>query len=538
MKINKKAALTSLCITMLVACNNDDITENKINDKEVIETPVPITINYELASEYFLSNDGVSEISTFDPETKLVFSSNPEINGVEVFNISNIKQPQFLQIINTSPYGGGVNSVAVANGKVAIAIQGNNKQTDKGRVVIFNTNNLNTPIVNTTAGYLPDMVTFTPDGNYALVANEGEPNNLATIDPIGSVGIIEVNTGNYTDLNFSAFNNQETALEAQGFRVTGETRIPSATNPDEDASRSKSKLENDVEPEYITVTNDSKTAYVALQENNGIAVVDITSKTITKILPLGTKDFNNFNFDFSDKDDDQLLRKNWPVKGYYQPDAIEYFEIDGTGYIISANEGDGREYLDDKDSEDEEDDIIHLIDKARVSKITLDPNAFPNAEELQKKENLGRLKIITTSGDTDGDGDYDELFTFGARSFTIWNTDGNIVYDSGDFLTEKTIELGTYPDGRSDAKGTEPEAVTTTKIEDKTLAFVGLERSGNVFVFDISNPSSPIFLQNLENTSPEGLVAVSAADSPNGKDLLIVSNEHPNKAALKIYSLQ
>ncbi len=538
MKFYYKPLAVVFAAIAFASCDDDDNTA-PLGDDMQNENPItPVTIDFQLASEYFLSESGAAEISAFDSNTKQIFSTNPEIDGIEVFSIEDVKNPTFTQTMDISSFGGGVNSVAVKNGMVAIAVEGDDKQKDKGRVLVYDTSDLSTPVVNVEAGYLPDMVTFTPDAKYVLVANEGEPNDIITIDPIGSVGIIEITTGVYTDLNFTSFNDQEASLEAQGFRVFGETRVPDVNDPDKDASRTPSKLDADVEPEYITASTDSKTAYVALQENNGIAVIDIATKTITKIIPLGTKDYSQFSFDVSDETDDKIERKSWPVKGFYQPDAIDYFEIDGTGYIISANEGDGREYLDDKGTDDEDDDVVHLIDEARVSKIDLDPTAFSNASDLQDKEALGRLKIVTTSGDTDGDGDYDELFTFGGRSFTIWTTDGTVVYDSGDFFTEKTLELGTYPDGRSDAKGTEPESVTTIAIGEKTIAFVGLERSGNVFVFDISNPSSPIFLQNLENTSPEGLVAIPASESPNGKDLLIVSNEFPDAAALKIYSLK
>lgn len=549
MKLNYQSILVALSVATLVSCDTEEkevirevekevevikeVEVEKIVEKEIIRD---INAPFNLTSSYSLSGNGVAEISAYDAKTKQVFSTNPENDAVEVIDISDVTAPVFVKSIDITSFGGGINSVAVGGGMLAVAVEGNDKQNDRGRVLVYDTDKLDTPKINVEAGFLPDMVTFTPDAKYVLVANEGEPNDLVTVDPLGTVGILEIASSTYTDLNFTSFNDQEAALEAEGFRVFGETRVPDSIDPDKDASRTPSKLDADVEPEYITVSYDSKTAYVALQENNGIAVVDIASKTITKILPLGTKDYSELFFDVSDELDDVIERKSWPVKGFFQPDAIDYFEINGTGYIISANEGDGREYLDDKGTDDEDDDVIHLIDEARVSKIDLDPTAFPNALELQKKENLGRLKIVTTSGDTDNDGDFDELFTFGGRSFTIWSTDGSIVYDSGDLFTDKTLDFGTYPDGRSDAKGTEPEAVTTLAFGDSMLAFVGLERSGNVFVFDITNPTSPIFLQNLQNTSPEGLVAVPASESPNGKDLLIVSNEFPDAAKLNIYS--
>ncbi|SED17194.1 hypothetical protein SAMN04489761_4505 [Tenacibaculum sp. MAR_2009_124] len=451
--------------------------------------------------------DGITEISAYDAATKTIFSTNSEAKEVEVIDISNINSPQIKTAIDVTTFGGNVNSVASNNGYLAIAVEAVTK-TDNGKVVIFKTDNLTSPYAEISAGALPDMVTFTPDGKYILAANEGEPNDDYTIDPKGSITLIDVEAKTANQIFFDNFNSQEATLEAQGFRVFG----PSAD------------LSIDVEPEYITISSDSKTAFIALQENNGIAKLDIDSKIITDIYPLGTKDYSEFLFDLSDKDDTVGNLKTWPVLSFYQPDAIDYFEINGIGYIITANEGDSRDY----DGYSEE---------VRVDDLTLDPAAYPNATELQEKENLGRLKVTTANGDTDNDGDIDQIYGYGARSFSIWNTTGNLMFDSGnDFTIKALYEFGNYPEGRSDDKGTEPEAVTTFIEGDNIYAVIGLERSGDVLVYNIKDIHNPIFVQRLRNTSPEGLLIVNATDSPNGKTLLIVSNEHPDDATLNIYS--
>lgn len=451
--------------------------------------------------------DGVPEISAYDPITKTIFATNAEAKEVDVIDINNLNSPQLKTAINITNFGGNVNSVATNNGFLAIAVEAE-EATNNGKVVIFKTDNLTTPYAQITAGALPDMVTFTPDGKYILAANEGEPNDEYTIDPKGSITLIEVATQATTQIFFDSFNNQEAALEEKGFRVFG----PGAD------------LSTDVEPEYITVSSDSKTAFIALQENNGIAKLDIASKTITEILPLGTKNYADFSFDLSDKDGTTGNLNSWPVLSFYQPDAIDYFEINGTGYIITANEGDARDY--DGYSEEE-----------RGDDLTLDPTVFPNAEELQKDENLGRLKVTTANGDIDGDGDIDQIYGYGARSFSIWNTNGVQLFDSGNEFTLKGLfDFGSYPENRSDDKGTEPEAVTTFVEGENTFAVVGLERSGDVLVYNISDIYNPVFIQRLRNTSPEGLTIVDAADSPNGKTLLIVANEFPDTATLNIYS--
>lgn len=451
--------------------------------------------------------DGVPEIAAFDSATNTVFATNSEAKEVEVIDLSDLNNPTLKNAIDVTAYGGNVNSVATKNGFLAIAVEAD-KATDDGKVVIFKTDNLTTPYAQITAGALPDMVTFTPDGKYVLAANEGEPNDDYTIDPKGSITLIELDSKSATQIFFDSFNDQSQALAAKDFRVFG----PGAN------------LSTDVEPEYITVSSDSKTAFIALQENNGIAKLDIASKTITEILPLGTKDYSDILFDLSDKDDNIGNLKNWNVLSFYQPDAIDYFEINGTGYIITANEGDARDY----DGYSEE---------ARVEDLNLDPTAYPDAATLQSKENIGRLKVTTANGDTDGDGDIDQIYGYGARSFSIWNTSGMQLYDSGNDFTLKTLfEFGNYPENRSDDKGTEPEAVTTFVEGANTYAVVGLERSGDVLVYNITDIYNPVFVQRLRNTSPEGLTVIDAEDSPNGKTLLIVANEFPDTATLNIYS--
>jgi hypothetical protein len=157
----------------------------------------------------------------------------------------------------------------------------------------------------------------------------------------------------------------------------------------------------------------------------------------------------------------------------------------------------------------------------------LDPVAFPNADFLQKKTNLGRLNITTTQGDDDYDGFYNELYSYGARSFSIWNGNtGKQFYDSGDFLDKTAVSKGSYDDGRSDDKGTEPEGIVTGRIANKNLLFIGMERVDAVAVYDITNPVKPKYLQWLDvGDAPEGILFISAEDSPTGNSLLVVSSE-------------
>jgi DNA-binding beta-propeller fold protein YncE len=266
---------------------------------------------------------------------------------------------------------------------------------DPGKAVFFN---ISADFINSvTVGSLPDMLTFTPDGDRVLVANEGEPNNDYTIDPEGSVSII--NLGDYSVVNagFSQFNSQIDQLRSAGVRVFG----PNAT------------VAQDVEPEYITVSEDSTKAWVSLQESNAIAVLDLIKNEITNITPLGFKDYNQPGnaIDASDRDD-AINIANWPVLGIYQPDAIASYTVNGKTYIVTANEGDTRDY--DVFSEE-----VRLGNNA----YQLDPNAFPNGDELKLPENLVRLTVTNTLGDSNGDGLFEQIYAFGGRSFSILEWD-------------------------------------------------------------------------------------------------------------------
>ncbi|MEW6493147.1 MAG: choice-of-anchor I family protein [Cyanobacteriota bacterium] len=456
-----------------------------------------------------------AEIPAFDPITQRIYVVTGS-NVMEVLDASNPSNPNLLTSIDISAFG-SANSVTVKNGIVAVAVANEDAQAP-GMVVFYD---LDGNFLNAvTVGSLPDMLTFTPDGKKIIVANEGEPssyNQPDSVDPEGSVSIIDLSNGVFnlsqsdiTTADFTAFNSQKSALMAQGVRIFG----PNAT------------VAQDVEPEYITISSDSKTAWITLQENNAIAVLDLQSGQITDIKPLGYKNHNlsGNGLDASDRDSGININ-NGPVLGMYQPDAIASFTVNGQTYLITANEGDARDY--DGFSEEE-----------RVKDLDLDPTAFPNAEDLQDDAALGRLNVTSTLGDTDGDGDYDKLYAFGARSFSIWTAQGNLVYDSGDDLEQITaaqIPLlfnseGTTDsfDSRSDNKGPEPEGVVTGVIAGRTYAFIGLERTGGVMVYDVTNPTSPDFIEYINTPgdfAPEGLVFVSSEESPTGKPLLVASNE-------------
>ncbi len=473
-------------------------------------------------------DDSAAEIVAFDPATDTLFIVNGSGPQVDRVSIATVGTPSLLGSISVAAYGGDVTSAAVNDGVLAVAVPANTK-TDNGKVVFFQADG--TYIADVDVGALPDMLTFTPDGNKVLVANEGEPNDDYDVDPVGSVSIIDISGGvgsvtnaNVTTLDWSSFN----ASVPADVRVFG----PGAS------------LAEDLEPEYIAVSADGNTAWVVMQENNALGIIDLSTDAVSGLVALGFKDHSQSGNELDPSDDDGAIAiANWPVFGMYQPDAIASFMSGGSNYVISANEGDARDY--DGFAEEE-----------RIKDLTLDSAVFTDAT-IQDDEKLGRLTVTSTLGNTDADADYEALYAFGTRSVSVWDASGSLVWDSGAFIEEHIAanfaadfnsnndENGSF-ESRSDNKGPEPEGVTVAELDAMPYAFVGLERQGGIMVWCLDDPAAPTFMtyEAARNFSgdpetdtaldlgPEGLIVIPAADSPNGNDLLVVANEVSGSTAI------
>ena len=530
---------------LLVACGGND-------DEEL--TPVTLTMS-KIGGFTHTGGASSAEISAYDAASKRLFVVNGALGTVDVLNMADPSAPVAvgsIRAVDLWAGAGGVNSVATHGGMVALAVEASPK-TSNGRMVVIRASDL-AVIATAQVGALPDMLTFTPDGKKILVANEGEPNSYGqpdSIDPEGSISIIDVSTLSLQSSNqtltvrtagFQAFNSQKDALLAAGVRIFG----PGAT------------VAQDLEPEYITVSDDGATAYVGLQENNAIAVVNIASATVTDIKPLGYKDHSlvGMGMDVSNEDGGTNTDSGTalvkigtvPVKGMYMPDGIAQFSVGGRTYLITANEGDAREYTGVAASNREDPRVREYCTAG------FDPSVFgAAASTLGNDSNLGRLRVTMFPGGTrtgkNSAGQCNELVAFGARSFSIWNDQMQRVFDSGDQLEQLTKDLvnvrfnasndNNTLDDRSPAKGPEPEGVVVGKFGRKTYAFIGLERVGGVMVYDVTNPSAPMFETYLNtregaagDRGPEGLHLIKASDSPNGKPLLVVGNETSGTTAI------
>ncbi len=469
-----------------------------------------------------------------------------------IVTATNLASAITLSLNENTP--GDANSIAIdANNQLLAVAMAATSVGEAGQIAFYNISG-DTPVFikNVTVGALPDMVAFSHDGAKVVVANEGEPNGDYSIDPEGTISIIDITNGTIADnalsINFQDYNNQQSELEAQGLvfaNPTGRTINGNLIN---------TTVAMDLEPEYVSISKDNKYAYVSIQENNGLAIINLEDNSL-ELKGLGFKDWSNLQFDASDKDGGVNFKSYPGLYGMYQPDTIASFSWKGANFIVSANEGDAREYFFDASDEadciakggldyDAKDGCLAYIDESRVEDLAL----AANFDYLNNDDNdIGRLKVTTVKGDNNNDGQYESLYAYGARSFTIWDSSGLVVFDSGDQIARVTASIHgnafnnnedeNKGDTRSDDKGAEPEALTLGKVGDRLFAFVGLERMGTIMVFDITNPYDVKFQDYFYNRglepsadisgdlAPEGMTFVPAAQSATNEALLIVGNE-------------
>lgn len=480
------------------------------------------------------SGEGGTEIVTYSTENNRVYVVNGAEKSLDILdlntlgsgaNLQNIELLKRVSLQDISPNGAGdITSVTTFGDYVAVTIVANNK-TDNGMVCILD---LDGNILNSIAvGALPDMLTFTPDGTKILVANEGEPSDDYLVDPEGSVSIIDLSYG-INNINVSTATFEDVYIEDTVRK-----------------SKNDSTYSEDLEPEYIAISEDGKKAYVTLQESNAIGVLDIESCKFEKVFDLGVKDWSiNSELDASDVDGN-INFSNYPILGMYQPDTISSINMNGNDYIIVANEGDAKSYS----AYDEEVRVSDIVDNIQLDAdnyegYTQDELSALVENGLFNENNLGRLKVTLSDGMND-DGVYEALYAFGGRSFSIFNADDmSLVYDSGDDFSKIIANIDSQIfnndegifDGRSDDKGAEPEGLAIGTIDSRTYAFIGLERTGGIFVYDITNPDSASYVTyftttNYDNNdlsgdiSPEGLYFISEDDSPTGSPILLASHE-------------
>ena len=496
-----------------------------------------------LVDSYFSGSDfatSSAEIVSYDECSDRLYVVNSQAASIDVLALNtNNSAPSKVGNIDLSLAAaaagieiGAANSVSAKQGLVAVAIEAKVKQ-NPGLIALYRSDDLSL-LATYPAGALPDMVTLSSDGETILTANEGEPSGDYTNDPEGSITIVDISKG-YVEkalvkqVSFSAFNVGGTRHNELGANVR--TTGPAGTS-----------VAQDLEPEYMALSSDNTKAYVALQENNAMAIIDVATAHVDAIKGLGEKSWNMASgnkLDASNKDNGVGEFASYEqLVGLYMPDTVASFNVGGADYIISANEGDGREYIysttqqaceaashswdgdeyevggGDEDATkyaNELDDCISFTDEARGGKIIdLVAASHPLKAALDDNHQLKRIKVVA---DKESYAAEDNIVTFGARSFSIWNAQAELVFDSGDDIAKKVFAFDSVnfnvtndnndpvetADNRSDDKGTEPEAVEVAQINGKQYAFIGLERQGGIIVYDVTVPTAPVYQSYINN---------------------------------------
>ncbi|MCU4674867.1 choice-of-anchor I family protein [Catenovulum sp. 2E275] len=584
----KQTMLSLAVVASLSACTLE-ITTDEEQDNATQEQSLSINLigRSVLNAE---SPEGAAEIVAFHKKTGYIYAVNSsgDTATVEILDansldsaaltadsegvVNNTNMP-ILQTINVSDdVAGDANSIAIDDNNNLLAVAMAAKTTgEAGHIAFYDLSGAAPSFIKSVeVGFLPDMVTFTHDGKKVLVANEGEPSQDYKIDPIGSVSIIEVSSAVPADtaitVSFASYNSMKADLQAQGVKFA---------SPNADTT-----VEQDLEPEYIAVSEDNKIAFVSLQESNAMAVIDLTDNSLQNIFGLGFKNWNNYKLDVSDKDDSINLQSYSNLYGMYQPDTVASYQVDGRNYVLTANEGDAREYIDPAFSGGEVEDAnkdaclaahpngMYDFDDEEICFAYLEESRIKDLEDIAPlsadldalltasggKDGLGRLIVTTALGYSEINNQYEDFYTYGARSFSIFAEDGSLVFDSGDDFETMTAQFHGMAfnnnedenanDTRSDAKGPEPEALTVGKIGERTYAFIGLERMGGIFVYDITNPYEASYVDYFINRglvedaditgdlAPEGMKFVSADNSPTGEALLVIGNEISGSVAV------
>ncbi|EWH08156.1 transcriptional regulator, MerR family protein [Catenovulum agarivorans DS-2] len=576
----KKSLLCAAVLTGLSACSLEISTDDQADMPQG-----DVQVNMDVVGRVVLnpqSPEGAAEIVAFQKSTGYIYAINSsgdeatveviDLNGVDAnaltADVEGVINNENLSIMYTlkvnDDVDGDANSIAIHDGEELLAVAMAAETGTKGKIAFYDISGATPAFIKAVeVGYLPDMVTFNNAGTQVLVANEGEPSDDYSVDPEGSISIIMIANGvianQALDLDFADYDNKKDMLVSQGVKF---------------ANPNGASVSQDLEPEYVAVSSDDKVAFAVMQENNAMAVIDLSNKEIKTIYGLGFKNWNMYKIDVSDKDSGIELKNYENLYGMYQPDTIAAYTVDGKSYVVTANEGDAREYIDDAlsggsvedenkqacetkhpnglyDFDDGEEICFSYLEEYRIKDLD---DIAPLSADLQAifdenggKDGFGRLKVTTALGYNAANDEYENLYAYGARSFSIFDEMGNLVFDSGDDFEMYTSlmhgeafnndEDVNESDTRSDAKGPEPEALAIGKIDGRTYAFIGLERMGGIFVYDITDPYNVSYSNYVINRglvedaditgdlAPEGMKFVDAANSPTGTPLLIVGNE-------------
>ncbi|MFD0676438.1 MULTISPECIES: choice-of-anchor I family protein [unclassified Paenibacillus] len=498
----------------------------------VISGAIPDKMSVTKIGEYSVgqtnADGGVAEIVKYNKDNGKFYIVNgsgnpPTLDIVKLTTGGSMSKERSVAVKDLSESGGfmygDLTSVDIntATKRVFVSVQEKDSMKN-GKILMLNYDGA--LIKSYEAGVQPDMIKSTPDGRYVLTADEGEP-RVQGKDPEGSITIVDTTTDTVTRVKF----NDPSVIDDK-------VHIRGASNPNTGlitGSGTKADAIRDLEPEYITLSADNTKAYVSLQENNAVAVIDIAAKKVLAVKGLGYKDLNNPINALDLLNDSKINLENVPFNGMYMPDGIASYAVNGKTYLFTGNEGDVTDWPGRKNGSTIKD-----------MKGLLDPSSAA-AKFLSDPANATKYDKVEVASDMGNSG----IFMYGGRSFSVWNADTmEQVFDSGnDFEKITSQRLPKYfnasnsnatLDSRSTKKGPEPEDIKIGVVGEKVFAFVGLERIGGIMTYDVTDPAHPVFFNYintrdftnvLSDSAPEGIEFIPATASPTGLPLVLVANE-------------
>ncbi|WNM41497.1 esterase-like activity of phytase family protein [Micromonospora halotolerans] len=382
----------------------------------------------------------VAEISAVSPDGRTLVYTDALARRIGFLDISRADQPRGLGTLSLAQLGDAEDeptSVAVVGRYVLVVVNTSRGYTEpSGRLDVIELAT-RTRVRSLDLGGQPDSIAISKDQRYAAIAIENERDEEAT-PPGGEAGDLPQLPGGFVQIVDLA------GAAPAGWRLRpvpltgpGGTALPALVQAGLAAP-------TDPEPEYVSINGRNQLA-VTLQENNGVALVDLPTGRITKVFSAGTA----------------------TVRGI---DTVKDGTIDLTGGITD---------------------------------VPREPDAVAWTDD----------RYLATANEGDWRG--------GTRGWSVFDSrTGAVAWDAGNTFERLAVTYGLHNEDRAGKKGTEPEGVAVAEYDDVRYAFVGSERSNFVAVYDLSNPTKPVFRQVLPTTNgPEGLLPIPS------RGLLAVSSE-------------
>lgn len=409
-----------------------------------------------------LAVDGVAEIVAATPDGMTLLYTSADAGVLGVVDISRPAQPVLLPRVDVRVHGvGEPTSVAITpDGRyavVALRMDDDVAHARRGFVRVFNISNPRavTHVKDVTVGIGPDSLALHGSGKTlrAVVAIEDEE-TIAEGKDKGDATLDGKRPGHIDVVGLQALYGGHTTGVQTIRLVEALKALPDAIYPD------------DPQPEFVSIQHTTQQAVVSLQENNALAILDLSNPRQAKLVRMVSAGsvVRQGNVDLA-KDREIALTDTITLRR--EPDAVAWV---APGVFATANEGDGKKGKD---------------------------GVWP-----------------------------------GGRGFTLMNTQGQVVFETGDRTERHAVAHGHYPDSRSAAKGVEMESVASASFGGQPHLLVGSERGSFVEVYRLNDLKQPSFVQLLPTgISPEGLTTVT--HRADGLQLAVTANEKDD--SLNIY---